>query len=239
MEAVGESHYQDAFRSICGGHNRYGHEHECRAQLVLDPGNQHDPNAVKVVVGRHHVGFLGRDQARRVGDAMREVGLSTVECAALIKGGWRTNQHDEGHFGIWLAVPNRGPIDFGAAGISMADTEAERAASVEKRRSARPAAATTGPFAGERVALMGERGDGPLAIRLATAGATIVAGIGKTTTVLVVAYPRPFDFGVRRSATFVKAEELIASGAKLRIMSSDEVEAVIVGQELPSPTPSP
>jgi hypothetical protein len=38
-----------------------------------------------------------------------------AEVAAQITGGWRTNQHDEGSFGVKLGIPMRGNIDF--AGI--------------------------------------------------------------------------------------------------------------------------
>lgn len=112
MEVVGESNYQAAFSKICGKHSREGHELEVDAELTLEPANAYDPDAVLVTVGGQKVGYVGRDQNKRVGAAIRDAGVWSVRCGAQIRGGWRTNQHDEGHFGIRLAVPNRGPIDL-------------------------------------------------------------------------------------------------------------------------------
>ncbi len=114
MEVVGESHRQDALAAICGGHSRDGHDLECVARLVPDPKNPYDSKAVKVTIQGYHVGFLGRDQAERYGEALAAAGLSgrATWCAAIIKGGWRTNQHDEGDFGARLGIPTRGEIGF-------------------------------------------------------------------------------------------------------------------------------
>jgi hypothetical protein len=74
---------------------------------------------------------------------------------------------------------------------------------------------------------MGTRRDSEIAQELAAAGATIMAGPGKSTTLLIVVGERPFSFGTVRSATYRKAEELIAEGASLRIVSLDEVREMI------------
>ena len=47
IDAVGESHYQDALSKICGGKSEDGHEHECVARLVLEDENPHDDQAVR------------------------------------------------------------------------------------------------------------------------------------------------------------------------------------------------
>lgn len=113
MEVVGESYYQDALTSICGRHSRHGHEVECVATIEREPSNPCDPNSVKVVIQGQKVGHLSREQAARVGEQMSKAGLSAALCAARISGGWRTNQYDEGSFGVRLAIPNRGDIQFG------------------------------------------------------------------------------------------------------------------------------
>lgn len=113
-DVVGESHYQAALSQLCGGHSRGGHELECTALLIPDPNNPHDSNAVKVTIRGMHVGYLAKEQAIRLGDQTTGVGRpgASVAAAAVIKGGWRTNQHDEGHFGVKLAIPGWGDIDF-------------------------------------------------------------------------------------------------------------------------------
>lgn len=228
MEVVGESHYQDALSSICGSHSRHGHELACAAVISLDPTNAFDANAVKVSIQGRHVGFLNRDQAVRVGTAMRSLGLATAVAEARISGGWRTNQYDEGHFGVRLSIPNHGAIDFGDAGVWQDESGGQ--VWPKKPKTERPVAAETGPMAGERVAIMGQAADGELARVLAGAGAKITASLGKTTTILVVANDHPpYQFGTRRSSTYKMAEELIAAGKSLRILSQREVEELLGG----------
>lgn len=110
MEVVGESNYQNAFVAICGRHSREGHDLDVTAVIALEPSNKYDPNAVSVSVEGFKVGYIARDQNQRIGDALRSAGVESAQCRARIQGGWRTNQHDEGHFGIRLAVPRRGDI---------------------------------------------------------------------------------------------------------------------------------
>lgn len=117
MKVVGESYFQDALTSICGRHSRYGHEVECVATIEREPSNPYDPNAVKVVIQGQKVGHLPCEQAARVGEQLSKAGLSAALCAARIRGGWRTNQYDEGMFGVSLAIPNRGDIQFGKVAL--------------------------------------------------------------------------------------------------------------------------
>lgn len=228
MEVVGESAFQDALVAISGGHNRYGHYLPCEAEIMREPSNPHDPNAVAVLIEGRKVGYLAREQAARVSAQMVTDGVFAVRCGAQITGGWRTNQYDSGFFGVKLAIPSWGWIDFGVGASAPPAGEGANATPWPKRPTVeRPKAAKEGPLRGERVAIMGEPRDGPLAQALAASGATIMAGIGKTTTMLVVADERPFSEGVKRSATYVRALELITEGKALRILSQAEVRALI------------
>ena len=114
LSAVGESNYQDALSRICGGHNRDGHELECLAVVIPEPTNPYDPNAHKVMINGLLVGYLPRDEAKRFKTQARNAGIAgqAVEVAALISGGWRTNQYDEGFFGVRLGIPLRDDIVF-------------------------------------------------------------------------------------------------------------------------------
>lgn len=223
MEAVGESHYQEALENICGGHSRYGHEFECIAILAPEPENRFDSNAVKVSIKGKTVGYLSRQQAGRVSSAMRELNLLQAGCRAKINGGWRTNQYDSGYFGVRLSIPNRGAIDFGSGGVSRDTTPNQP----KKTTPVRPEPSEAGPLTGHRVALMGPR-NGELANKLAEAGARIMAGVGKTTTLLVVAgQSKPFDIGTRGSASFRKATELAENGSPIQILSESEALELI------------
>jgi hypothetical protein len=113
MNIVGEWQYQDALKRTCGPHSRYGHRLEITAMLVREPHNPHDQNAVAVDIQAMKVGYLSCEDALRVGCQMDKEGIGRVDCKALIAGGWRTNQYDEGSFGVRLAIPNWGWIDMG------------------------------------------------------------------------------------------------------------------------------
>lgn len=105
LGAVGESHYQDALARLCGGRTTDGHFLDVIAILVPEPQNQYDPNAVAVVVGGLHVGYLSRELAARchepIARRMQAEGRA-VGCRAQIRGGWNRGGGDVGSFGIEL-----------------------------------------------------------------------------------------------------------------------------------------
>lgn len=221
-EVVGESHYQRAIMAQCGSHTRHGVEHECIATVRPDPSNSFDPNAVEVLIGGQRVGFLSREEAPRMREALTALGLGSATCGARINGGWRTNQYDEGHFGVRLAIPGWGPLDFGR-GLSHGEPRVWP----KKERPSRPVSSGSGPLVGRRIAFMGSA-QSKLSAELAAMGATIVAGVGKTTTdLIVVGSDRPFTLGVERSHTFVAATEAAASGQSIRIWGEAEFRKVL------------
>ena len=107
LPIVGESNYQQALSDLCGGHSRGGHQLHARAELVPEPSNRYDENAVRVDIDGRTVGYLKRDHAARYVKRLLEDGRSgeVLNVRAYITGGWRTNQHDEGHFGVQLETP--------------------------------------------------------------------------------------------------------------------------------------
>lgn len=212
MEVVGESQFQDALERICGPHTREGYRVEVNATLIREPHNPHDRNAVGVEVYGEKVGYLSRDDAERVGGQMDEEGLGQVRCGGLVKGGWRTNQYDEGSFGVWLAIPRRGWIDMGTG--KQAPVVARRAPTPINR----PKPAKEGPLVGQWVVLWGMSDTGPEAVELANLGAKIMAGVGVSTTMLIHSEDI-LTTGALRSATYEKAQERIATGSKIEIIS--------------------
>lgn len=112
-DVVGESHCQDALAMICGGHNRDGHYLEIEGELSSEPSNSYDTNAVMVSIAGKKVGYLSREDASQYQAALEAAGHGgrSVKVAAKVVGGWRTNQHDAGHFGVKLALP--WPAKFG------------------------------------------------------------------------------------------------------------------------------
>ncbi|SRR6266568_417589 len=64
-EVVGEASYGPAIRRLFGdGFKADGCEIDITAQLLPEPDNRHDPNAVKVVCAGSTVGYLAREEAK-------------------------------------------------------------------------------------------------------------------------------------------------------------------------------
>lgn len=121
IEIVGESFRQDSVRAVA--HVADGSDFDL--YLLPDPNNPHDRNAVRVMVGNLHVGFLPRDAAKvwkkRCQEAMQRGELIWGEGRAASRTGemW-------GIFGfVWMptvANPSADarPRELDAAGIQKA-----------------------------------------------------------------------------------------------------------------------
>jgi hypothetical protein len=98
VNVAGESHYQDALRAIAGpGEVRLATE----AQLVPEPENEYDPNAVRVEVDGRKVGYLPRDLAPAWAPRLAELAARrrVGGCEATIVGGAETA------LGVFLRLP--------------------------------------------------------------------------------------------------------------------------------------
>lgn len=96
-----------------------------------------------------------------------------------------------------------------------------------------PKPAADGPLSGHRIAILGSRRDGPLAHRLAEAGARVVASVGITTTLLVVSNEQPFGRFYHASPAYRRAEELRRSGSVIDIILEDELAHRLGGYSTP------
>lgn len=108
LDVVGESYHQDALLTISGGRRHYGGvELEAVAELVPDPTNPYDPNAVKVCINGFTVGHIGRDDAVElrptIDHSLDLHGQAT--CPATIRGGWDRGRGKVGFFGVTLRLP--------------------------------------------------------------------------------------------------------------------------------------
>lgn len=100
FEVVGESHYQPALRRVAGPRSEDGVRAECIAMLCREPNNPHDPNAVRVEVNGATVGYVPRDMAPDVQEALTELWRKhgeRIAVNAVIVGG-RLGQN----YGVWL-----------------------------------------------------------------------------------------------------------------------------------------
>lgn len=87
-----------------------------------------------------------------------------------------------------------------------------------RRVGSAPPPAADGPLRGERIAILGQPRDGPLAHMIAKAGGRIMSAVGSTTTILAVIGGEPFGY-VRYDAEYRKAEEMRRMGGAIRIVS--------------------
>jgi len=60
-------------------------------------------------------------------------------------------------------------------------------------------------------------------VLIAAAGGRIMANVGRTTTILVVAGARPFSSGVRTTASFLRAEAIAADSGTISILTTEEL----------------
>jgi len=102
IEVVGESHYQAALLAVSGGKTPDGPERTDHvAQLVLEPTNPYDRNAVRVEIDGRLVGYLPKAFASRLAPTLRELAAPAF-CQARITGGWDRGRGDTGSFGVVL-----------------------------------------------------------------------------------------------------------------------------------------
>jgi DNA polymerase III subunit epsilon len=92
-----------------------------------------------------------------------------------------------------------------------------------KVRPRAPIAAAEGPLLGQRVAILGEPVDGVLARAVAAAGGRVVASVGSTTTMLVIARKQPYGRWVHTSQPYRKAEGFRDAGRAIVILTEDEL----------------
>lgn len=111
VQVVGESHYQEALKSVCGGKTKDGHHHPCHAALVREPRNEHDSNAIAVQIEGRKVGHLSRDDAAKYAAVMDKARTPVVATDAIVRGGWDRGGSDHGHYGVTLDLP--APAELG------------------------------------------------------------------------------------------------------------------------------
>lgn len=86
-----------------------------------------------------------------------------------------------------------------------------------------PRPAADGPLTGHRIAILGAARDGTLGCMLAQAGARVVASVGTTTTILVVASDQPFGRFAHASPAYRRADELRRNGSPIEIVDEESL----------------
>lgn len=104
LSIVGESHYREEFIALLGPSNERGEDEERTADLICEPDNPYDHNAVAVWIEGHRVGFLSRDSALVY---HQNFGAVSMQCAARITAGWDRGGRDRGDYCVRVAVALR------------------------------------------------------------------------------------------------------------------------------------
>lgn len=102
--AVGESHHQAALAGLAKHAECPRDGLPFRAQLVPDPDNRFDPDAVKVQIAGQQVGYLSRDDAALFHDMMHDDGCDgwAAEVVAIILGGFVHRDGTRASYGVRL-----------------------------------------------------------------------------------------------------------------------------------------
>lgn len=101
---VGESHYQDALRSIVGTTNGERTRVTTSAVLSLEDDNPYDDKAVGVSIDGLKVGYLSRENARSFRRRISALKLAAPHsrCGAQISGGGTAESGETRDYGVWL-----------------------------------------------------------------------------------------------------------------------------------------
>ena len=107
IDVVGESYYQPALESICGGREAWPEDKIVEAILIHEDNNPHDNQAISINIHGKKVGHLSRSDARKYRKEMERASYPgvTATCSAMIVGGWNRGGGDQGHFGVKLDLP--------------------------------------------------------------------------------------------------------------------------------------
>ena len=118
VNAAGESHYQDALEAVAGGRTAFG---VCipliTAELVREPANPYDPNAVRVEADGRLLGYVAKEDAARFHAVIDKLAAQDrpATCRARLTGGWDRGQLDRGTIGLQLLTGRRPTLWNGRA----------------------------------------------------------------------------------------------------------------------------
>lgn len=97
-EIVGEQSYQQNLKKIAGPKKEQSKYFECMANVISEPTNKYDQNAIKVQINGLLVGYLSKKEAQRLSGKKINKTLP-----AVINGGWNDG-NSEGSYGVKLAI---------------------------------------------------------------------------------------------------------------------------------------
>jgi hypothetical protein len=104
VKVAGTSYRQKSLERIAGERGWHAIETDVVATIVLENGNPHDANAVRVEIFGLQVGYLPRELALAYRRMLRTSERAAIAetCLARITGGWQRGGGDCGHYGVRL-----------------------------------------------------------------------------------------------------------------------------------------
>jgi hypothetical protein len=110
VDAAGESHYQDALESIAGGRTCVGvHTPLITAELIREPTNPYDPNAVRIEADGRQLGYVLKEDAPGVHGVIDKLAGQgrPASCRARLTGGWDRGHGERGSIGVRILTGRR------------------------------------------------------------------------------------------------------------------------------------
>jgi hypothetical protein len=110
VDAAGESHYQDALEHIAGGRTCFGVQTPLiTAELVREPTNPYDPNAVRIEADGRQLAYVPKEDAPRFHTVIDKLAGQErrATCRARLTGGWDRGRGDRGSIGLQLLTGRR------------------------------------------------------------------------------------------------------------------------------------
>jgi len=104
IEITGESHYQDALIKLFGAYSKDGVFEHCSANLVAEPSNKYDKNAVRCEIGGLLVGYVNKDEAEDIAAHLRRQRQPSMVVNSNVKGGWNRSRSDQGPYGVTVEL---------------------------------------------------------------------------------------------------------------------------------------
>lgn len=106
VDIVGEARHQDYLEELACGRDNRGCRVRCfGAELVREPENAYDTDAVRVDIGGRAVGYISRDAAPDYHDLIEGLWSrgELATCGATLTGGW-VRPGDRGRIGVSLDI---------------------------------------------------------------------------------------------------------------------------------------
>ncbi|OGB26211.1 MAG: hypothetical protein A3I66_00735 [Burkholderiales bacterium RIFCSPLOWO2_02_FULL_57_36] len=104
VEIKGESNYQPALIANFGPYTEEGHSEYCGAELVCEPSNPYDKNAVRCEIGGLLVGYVNKSEAKTISAHLRKKKQTTLQVNASVRGGWQRSRGDQGNYGVSVEI---------------------------------------------------------------------------------------------------------------------------------------